>query len=338
MYSALKRILFLLDPEKAHYAALRSLNLAYLSGISRFFPSTPAAPVTIMGLSFPNPIGLAAGFDKNGDYVDALASLGFGFIEVGTVTPKPQDGNPKPRLFRLTEQEAIINRMGFNNKGLEHMARQLEKTKYRGILGINIGKNKDTPNERAVDDYLIGFRTLWRYASYVTINISSPNTAGLRDLQQSELLSNLLCVLKQEQRAVFLNEKKYVPLVVKISPDLNTEELHSMASVFLKEQVDGVIATNTTLQRNGVENSRYANEAGGLSGKPLLTRSSQITSQLHSLLKDRIPVIASGGVMDENAAQEKYTCGARLLQIYSGFIYSGPGLIQRLAKIQPPSR
>lgn len=333
MYNLLKKFLFSLNPETAHTVALRSLSLAYRCGLSRLHPRIPAKPITLMGLTFPNPIGLAAGFDKNGDYIDALAALGFGFIEIGTVTPKPQAGNPKPRLFRINEKEAIINRMGFNNKGIEHVVRQLEKISYRGILGINIGKNKDTPLELAIEDYLIGFRAFWKFASYITINISSPNTPGLRDLQQEELLSRLLCVLKQEQHSVFLNHHKYVPLVLKISPDLTDEALHSVASVLLKEKMDGVIATNTTITRDGIENAAYVNEAGGLSGRPLQARSTQVIKQLHSLLQNRIPIIASGGVMDEQSAREKFDAGASLLQIYSGFIYSGPELIKRLVRM-----
>jgi len=331
MYSLLKKILFSLDPEHAHHVALKSLKWAHISGLSRFFTPISYTPRTVMNLTFPNPIGLAAGFDKSGDYVDALGDLGFGFIEVGTVTPKPQLGNPKPRLFRLTEKEAIINRMGFNNKGMEHLARQLEKTSYRGILGINIGKNKDTPLDSAVNDYVLGFRTLWKFASYITINISSPNTPGLRDLQQDDLLSPLLSTLKQEQQSVLLNQKKYVPLVVKISPDLSLQELHSVAAVLLKEQIDGVIATNTTLYRDGVEDSPYAQESGGLSGRPLEARSTHLLAQLHTILQDKIPIIASGGVMDKNTAEAKFKAGAALVQIYSGLIYSGPEIIKNVS-------
>jgi dihydroorotate dehydrogenase len=333
MYPLLKKILFTLDPEQAHYAALRSLQMANCTGLTKLLYPSFSQPRTVMGLAFPNPIGLAAGLDKNGEYIDALSALGFGFIEIGTITPKPQFGNPKPRLFRLAEQEAIINRMGFNNKGIEYVVNQLEKTTYRGILGINIGKNKDTPLEQAIDDYVTGFRAFWKFASYITVNISSPNTPGLRDLQQDDLLKNLLCVLKQEQQSVLLNHKKYVPIVVKISPDLSEQEIHSIGSVLLKEKIDGVIATNTTIQREGVENSPYAKEAGGLSGKPLFKRSNRVISQLHGVLQDHIPIIASGGIMDERAAKEEYAAGAKLLQVYSGFIYSGPRLIKRLATV-----
>ncbi|MBX3708495.1 MAG: quinone-dependent dihydroorotate dehydrogenase [Gammaproteobacteria bacterium] len=330
MYSVFKKILFSLDPEVAHYTALQSLSMAHQLGISRLQTKTLSQPTTLMGLTFPNPVGLAAGLDKNGDYIDALAALGFGFIEIGTVTPKPQAGNPKPRLFRLTEQEAIINRMGFNNKGIEYVMRRLEKTRYRGILGINIGKNKDTSNENAIDDYLQGYRAFWKFASYITINISSPNTPGLRDLQQSDVLSVLLRALKQEQQFTFSNHKKYIPLVVKISPDLSMQELLSVTTVLLQEKIDGVIATNTTVHRDDVAHSSYAKEIGGLSGKPLQARSTQIITQLHSILQNKIPIIASGGIMDEKSAQEKIQAGAELLQIYSGFIYSGPQLINRI--------
>ena len=331
MYNLLKKILFQLDPETSHHIAMLALQILHRTGLSKLiYPAPHTRPLTLMGLTFPNPIGLAAGLDKNGDYIDALASLGFGFIEIGTITPRPQPGNPRPRLFRLVKEEAIINRMGFNNKGIEYVLQRLEKTNYRGILGINIGKNKDTPLDKAADDYLAGFRAFWKFASYITINISSPNTEGLRNLQQEDALSNLLCVMKQEQQSVFLNQKKYVPLLVKISPDLSSAELQALASVVLKEKIDGVIATNTTIHRDGVENSPYKNEAGGLSGRPLLLRNNQVIRELHSLLQDKIPIIAAGGIMDENAAKEKFANGAKLLQVYSGFIYQGPGIIKKL--------
>lgn len=334
MYSLLKKFLFLLDPEFAHYIVLQSLSAAKRYGLLNLKAKITPNPISIMGLTFPNPIGLAAGFDKNADYIDGLAALGFGFIEIGTVTPKPQIGNPKPRLFRLTKQEAIINRMGFNNNGIEHVIRQLEKTNYRGILGINIGKNKNTSLENAVDDYLLGYRAFWKFASYITINISSPNTPGLRELQQEDLLSHLLRVLKQEQKTILLKHQKYTPLVVKISPDLSESELHSIAHVLLKEKIDGVIATNTTLHRDGVAVSPLAKEIGGLSGKPLQARSTHIINKLNVILQNNIPIIASGGVMDEKSAQEKFQAGAKLLQVYSGLIYSGPGIIKRLATLQ----
>lgn len=332
MYALIRNFLFSLDPELSHTVALQSLRWFYRCGLSRFSPTITAKPRTVMGLTFPNPVGLAAGLDKNADYVDALSALHFGFIEIGTVTPKPQAGNPKPRLFRLTEEEAIINRMGFNNKGVDYVAQQLEKIAYRGILGINIGKNRDTAYENAIDDYVYGFRALWRFASYMTINISSPNTPGLRDLQQGETLSDLLAQLKQEQKIVMEQHKKHVPIAVKISPDLSSDALKDIADVLLKHKADGVIATNTTTSRNGVENSAYAAELGGLSGKPLLRQSTQIVRELKTLLNGQIPIIAVGGIMDEDSAREKFEAGADLVQIYTGFIYKGPKLISEAAK------
>ena len=333
MYSLLKKIFFRLDPEVSHHAALHLIKYANLTGIPGLLYRAADNPQNLMGLSFKNSVGLAAGLDKNGEYIDALASLGFGFIEIGTVTPKPQPGNPKPRLFRLIKEEAIINRMGFNSLGIDYVLHQLQKTKYRGILGINIGKNKDTPQENALDDYLTGFRAFWKYASYIVINISSPNTPGLRDLQQEDLLSNLLRPLKQEQLNIFMTHQKYVPLLVKISPDLSQPELQSIATVLLKEKMDGVIATNTSLDREGIENSPYINEAGGLSGRPLLARNTKVIAELHSLLQDKIPIIAAGGIMDEASAKEKFAAGAKLIQIYTGFIFAGSGIVKRLAKL-----
>lgn len=333
-FNLLKKFLFSLDPEVAHDLALSAMKSANRLGLSRLFAAAAkASPRTLMGLTFPNPVGLAAGFDKSADYIDALAALGFGFIEVGTLTPRPQDGNPKPRLFRLAEQQAIINRMGFNNKGIEHALKRLEKMRYRGVLGINLGKNADTPLENAIDDYVTGFRALWKYASYITINISSPNTRGLRDLQQKVFLSSILHVMKEEQTRIHQNEKKYVPLVIKLSPDMDDEQTVEAANIILQEQFDGVIATNTTIARDGVMESRYVNEAGGLSGMPLCARSTHTIKKLTSVLQDKIPVIASGGVMDEETAKDKLNAGAQLLQVYTGFIYHGPEIISRLSAV-----
>ena len=336
IYPYLKKLLFLFEPERSHTIALKSLQLAYHCGLLRFLAKPAPHPRTIMGLTFPHPIGLAAGLDKNADYVDALATLGFSFIEIGTVTPKPQIGNPRPRLFRLVEQEALINRMGFNNKGVEYVANKLEKTHYRGILGVNIGKNKDTPLEHAVDDYLLCFRRLWKCASYLTINISSPNTPGLRELQQADALTMLLAALKKEQGEI-AKMHRYVPLIVKISPDLSSTELHDLAMILLQQQIDGVIATNTTIQREGVETSLLANETGGMSGRPLQIRSTQVIKQLHHLLQNKIPIIASGGVMDKASIQEKLNAGASLVQIYTGFIYHGPKIIRELDRSEFPT-
>jgi dihydroorotate dehydrogenase len=330
MYSFFKKILFLFSPETAHALTLNSLRWMEQAKLTCFFPSPMSAPQEVMGLHFPNPIGLAAGLDKNGDYIDALAALGFGFIEVGTVTPKAQKGNPSPRLFRLTEEEAIINRMGFNNKGIDYLVKRLQKTKYKGILGINIGKNKDTPIEHARDDYLYGLKYVFPFASYVVINISSPNTEHLRQLQQANLLQDLLHSLKKAQ-ALFLKEHgKYVPLVVKIAPDLLPNELDEMAAIFLSEKIDGVIATNTTVHRDGVALSVFVNEEGGLSGRPLFSRSTEIVKQLHQRLENKIPIIACGGVMSASDARDKIAAGACLLQVYTGLIYRGPGLVHQL--------
>lgn len=330
MYSLIKKILFRLDPETAHYAALNALRLAHRIRLTVFFPPVKSSPRKVMGLMFNNPVGLAAGFDKNGDYIDALASLGFGFIEVGTVTPRPQEGNPRPRLFRLTEQEAIINSLGFNNKGIDHLVTQLQKTTFKGILGVNIGKNRDTPLATATDDYVMCFRRMAPLASYITINISSPNTPELRNLQHGNLLRYLLRTLKKEQLEFFESQQKYVPLVVKIAPDLTSEELRSIAENLLSEKIDGVIATNTTLMRDTLGSSPYAAQPGGLSGKPLNDKSTDIIKKLHAFLKDKIPIIASGGVVSAKNAQEKIAAGASLIQVYTGLIYQGPGWVKNL--------
>jgi dihydroorotate dehydrogenase len=332
-YRWLKKILFRLNPETAHALTLNGLALLEKLKLTKLLPLPAAESHEVMGLSFPNRIGLAAGMDKNGDYIDALAALGFGFIEVGTVTPKPQHGNPRPRLFRLPEQEAIINRMGFNNKGVDYLVQRLQQTKFKGVLGVNLGKGRDTPIEHAADDYLYGLHQVWPYASYVTINISSPNTENLRQLQQIDLLRDLLRALKSAQALYSQQSGKYVPLVVKIAPDLAAEQVTQMAELFLAEKIDAVIATNTTLSRDGVEGSVWAQESGGLSGKPLFTPSTTIVQQLHSVLADKIPIIACGGIMTVEDAQAKFAAGASLLQIYSGLIYRGPGLIRELRKI-----
>lgn len=329
-YSLIRKFLFTLDPETAHAFSLKTLRLASQLGLTRFFvDKVPAQPKTVMGLSFPNPIGLSAGFDRNGDYINALAALGFGFIEIGTVIPSAQPGNPRPRVFRIPQHEAIINRMGFASKGLDYVIERLAQTRYQGILGINIGKRKDTPNTKAIEDYTLGFRSLAHYASYITINISSPNTQGLRDLLKPDYLVDLLKALKLEQQHFLATQKKYVPLVIKISPDLTHQEIIEVANSLLVSQVDGVIASNTTLSRDGIA----INEAGGLSGRPLFARNKIVIKTLAEQLQERIPIIASGGIMDENSAQLAMQEGASLLQIYTGLIYQGPGLIKRLAKV-----
>ena len=281
-----------------------------------------------MGLKFKNPIGVAAGLDKNGDYIDALAKLGFGFIEIGTITPKPQAGNPKPRLFRLPQSRAIINRMGFNNKGIDVLIANVKKARYKGILGINIGKNASTPIENALDDYLICLQKSYPYASYITINISSPNTVGLRDLQHGEFLNHLLSGLKAEQTRLSDQYGRYVPLLVKVSPDLDHAEIHDLAATILRHQIDGVIATNTTISRETVNSQ----ETGGLSGAPLTTLSTSALHVLHQSLQGKVPLIGVGGIMNAQDAQAKFDAGADLIQLYTGLIYNGPFLLKSMMK------
>ena len=319
-----------LPPEKAHSLALNQLNRFYklnllsLMGLRKSF----IKPVKCMGITFPNLLGLAAGLDKNGDYIDALSSLGFGYIEIGTVTPKPQIGNPKPRLFRLKKDSALINRMGFNNKGVDYLIDRVKDAKYNGILGINIGKNATTPIENAVDDYLICLKKVYNYASYITVNISSPNTKNLRDLQAGDALNNLLAELLKERKDLRKKHQKYVPLVVKIAPDLNKSQIKSVAKVLLANNIDGVIATNTSISRPiDLEDYVKSEEKGGLSGAPINDISNKVIKLLSLELKGRIPIIGCGGIMNEFDARDKISLGAELLQVYTGFIYNGPSLI-----------
>ena len=281
-----------------------------------------------MGIKFPNPVGLAAGLDKNGECIDAFAAMGFGFVEVGTVTPKPQPGNDKPRIFRLPQANAVINRMGFNNKGVDYLVDQVRAAKFNGVLGINIGKNKATPEENAKDDYIHCMRKVYDFATYITVNISSPNTPGLRSLQYGEALDELLSALKAEQK--ILNEKfdKYVPLAVKIAPDLNEEEVNSIANSLISNEIDGVIATNTTLSREGVEGLEHGNEQGGLSGAPVKDKSTAVIKLLAKALDNKLPIIGVGGIASSDDANEKLAAGASLVQVYTGFIYQGPELVK----------
>jgi dihydroorotate dehydrogenase len=327
-YPLIRPLLFQLAPETAHTVTLKSLKLAYLTGLTPLFAvQNDCNPVTVMGLKFNNPVGLAAGLDKNGDYIDALGALGFGFVEVGTVTPRPQPGNPQPRLFRLTEHQAIINRMGFNNKGIDHLLEQVKQAKYPGILGINIGKNATTPIENAADDYLIGLRKAYSYADYITINISSPNTKNLRQLQQGDEIKSLISTLKEEQGKLQQQHGSYVPLVIKIAPDLSSEEIKHIAALLLEFEIDGVIATNTTISRNGVDNHPLASEPGGLSGAPLMQQSTAVVAALSNELQGKIPIIAAGGITSAADARKKLDAGASLVQIYSGLIYQGTQLL-----------
>ena len=323
----------MLDGERSHHLSLNSLNLLNRLKLSGLL-SQPQVddPVEVMGIKFPNRVGLAAGLDKNGEYIDALSHFGFGFIEVGTVTPRPQPGNPKPRLFRIKDAEAIVNRMGFNNDGVDALLSNVEKAQFNGVLGINIGKNFDTPVDKAVDDYLIGMEKIYRRADYMVVNISSPNTPGLRDLQFGETLKSLLDNLKKKQQELHQEHKVYKPLAIKIAPDLSATDIDELADTFKQFELDGIIATNTTFDRSKVEGMKHAEEQGGLSGKPLASQSTKVIKRLVEALDDSIPVIGVGGITDEQSAIDKIEAGAKLVQIYSGFIYHGPQLVYEVAK------
>jgi len=329
MYTLARELLFKLSPESSHELSIDLIGAGGRLGLNGLLTKRPAAlPVKVMGLEFANPVGLAAGLDKNGDAIDGFAQLGFGFIEIGTVTPRPQPGNPKPRLFRLPEAEAIINRMGFNNHGVDHLLARVQAAQYKGVLGINIGKNFDTPVENAVDDYLLCLDKVYAHASYVTVNVSSPNTPGLRSLQFGDSLKQLLEALRQRQEDLAAQHGKRVPLAIKIAPDMSDEETIEVANALVGAGMDAVIATNTTLGREGVHGLEFADEAGGLSGAPVRDKSTHIVRVLASELKGRLPIIAVGGITEGKHAAEKVAAGASLVQIYSGFIYKGPALIR----------
>ncbi|PCM46172.1 quinone-dependent dihydroorotate dehydrogenase [Marinobacter sp. ANT_B65] len=328
MYCVLRNLLFRLSPEHAHSVALNGLDIAHRLGVlGAFAPKTESLPVKVMGLEFPNPVGLAAGLDKNADHVDALGALGFGFIEVGTVTPLAQPGNPRPRMFRLPEHQAIINRMGFNNEGLAHMLERVDRRRYQGILGINVGKNKNTPNEESESDYRKGISAVYTRADYITVNVSSPNTPGLRDLQFGDSLKGLLDAIKDEQLKCQSQFGRYVPMAVKIAPDMDDEGIRFVASALKEAGLDGVVATNTTISRDAVAGHVHAEEAGGLSGAPVREASLRVIQGLYAELGDDLPIIGVGGITDGESAAEKILAGARLVQIYTGFIYRGPELI-----------
>jgi len=332
MYSLLRPALFSLSPETAHNLTLTGLQTTCKLGLGGLLGSTIADdPRTVMGLTFPNPVGLAAGLDKNGDCIDGLAALGFGFIEIGTITPLPQPGNPKPRLFRLPRANAIINRMGFNNEGVDALISNVQSSDYKGILGINIGKNAVTPIEKAADDYLICLRKVYPHASYITVNISSPNTKNLRQLQDETALNDLLGLLKAEQGKLADKHGKYVPVTLKIAPDMEDGQVEQIARLLMQHQIDGVIATNTTLSREGVENLPQGNETGGLSGAPVRDKSTKVIRQLAAHLQGALPIIGAGGILNGTDAVEKIAAGASLVQIYSGLIYRGPQLISECA-------
>ncbi|MEF1290944.1 quinone-dependent dihydroorotate dehydrogenase [Vibrio sp. M260118] len=333
LYRLARTGFFQLDAEKAHDLAIQNFKRFTGTPLDLFYrQQLPHRPVECMGLTFRNPVGLAAGLDKNGECIEAFDAMGFGFVEVGTVTPRPQSGNDKPRLFRLVEAEGIINRMGFNNLGVDNLVENVKKAKYDCVLGINIGKNKDTPIEKGAEDYLICMEKVYEYAGYIAVNISSPNTPGLRSLQYGEALDELLAELKTKQAELAEKHGKYVPLALKIAPDLSDDEIKQICESLLKNRIDAVIATNTTLDRSIVEGMKHANEAGGLSGRPVQNRSTEVVRSLHEQLKGQIPVIGVGGVDSYVAAKEKLMAGAELVQVYSGFIYHGPSLVKDIVK------
>jgi len=333
MYCLLRKALFTLPTETSHYLALDALQMAARLRMSGLLaPPVPTLPVNVMGIDFANPVGLAAGLDKNGDYLLGLVAMGFGFVEIGTVTPRAQPGNPQPRLFRLPQAKAIINRMGFNNHGVDYLVANVVRQRdfldrNKVVLGINIGKNKDTPAEDAVDDYLICMRKVYAHASYITVNLSSPNTPGLRDLQFGEPLKQLLERLKQEQHLLATQHGRYVPLTVKIAPDMAPDDIRDVAAALMQFDIDGVIATNTTIARDAVKHLPHGAEAGGLSGAPLTQRSTEVVRALVQELGGKLPVIGVGGIMSGADAAAKINAGAALVQIYSGFIYRGPQLV-----------
>lgn len=336
LYALTRPLLFSLDPESAHDVTLSTLSTCARLGLTQWLPKPVANPKTVMGLRFPNSVGLAAGLDKDGACIDGLAALGFGFIEIGTVTPRAQPGNPKPRMFRLADAHALINRMGFNNGGVDAFVRNVQASRFyqdkQGVLGLNIGKNADTPIEKATDDYLLCLEKVYPYADYVTVNISSPNTKNLRQLQQASELGALLSALKNSQRALADRYGRYVPIALKIAPDLDTEQVKSIADALLQHQMDAVIATNTTITRDAVQGLAHADEAGGLSGAPVLLLSNRVISALRAALNDTIPIIGVGGILSGEDARAKIDAGASLVQLYTGLIYRGPALVHECAQ------
>lgn len=335
LYSLARPLLFSLDAESAHNLTLPALRSAAKLGLAQLLPKPQPDPRTVMGISFPNPVGLAAGLDKDGAYIDGLATLGFGFIEVGTVTPRPQPGNPKPRMFRLPAANALINRMGFNNGGVDAFVRNVQASRFYqdklGVLGLNIGKNADTPIERATDDYLACLEKVYPYAAYVTVNISSPNTKNLRQLQQASELDDLLYRLRQAQAKLADRHARHVPVVLKIAPDLDEEQIKTIAAALVRHKMDGVIATNTTTTRDAVQGLPHAQETGGLSGAPVRDLSTRVIAALHRELGGALPIIGVGGILSGADAKAKIDAGASLVQLYTGLIYRGPALVRECA-------
>jgi dihydroorotate dehydrogenase len=327
MYSLARRLLFSMDAERAHAVALGGLTQAARCGLVQPGIATVVRPRTVMGLSFPNPLGIAAGADKNAEYLDGLGALGVGFVEVGTVTPRPQPGNPKPRVFRLPEVEGLINRLGFNNHGVVHLLQELKQTRYKGLLGINIGKNLDTPIEKAADDYVLALRAVYGHASYITINISSPNTQNLRTLQEGHELAHLLSSISSAREALTEIHSRRVPIAVKIAPDLTTAQIEALAHTVLTQGMDAIIATNTTLNRQSITGHPLAGEAGGLSGAPLHEQSLAVVRTLARTLDGALPIIGVGGINSGARAQAMLDAGASLIQLYTGMVFKGPELI-----------
>jgi dihydroorotate dehydrogenase len=332
LYALARPLLFRLDGERSHDLSLHALDRARALGLARAPQPLPGRTVRAMGLEFANPVGLAAGLDKNGAFVDALASFGFGFIEVGTVTPRPQPGNPRPRLFRLPKARAVINRFGFNNLGVDALVANVAERRYRGVLGINIGKNFDTPMERAAEDYLACLRKVHPHADYVTVNISSPNTANLRALQAGDALDALLAALMAERDALDARAGRHVPLAVKLAPDLDEAGIDAAADACLRHRVEAVIATNTTLSRQGVEGMPHADEGGGLSGAPLRPRATAVLRRLHAALRGQVTLVGVGGILSGEDAREKRDAGAALVQVYTGLVYRGPALVREAVR------
>ena len=336
-YKIARSLLFKLDAEKAHDVSINGLRAMQSLGLTPLLePNLQNNPINIMGLNFPNRIGLAAGLDKSGQCINGFGSMGFGFVEVGTITPRPQSGNPKPRLFRLKEHNAIINRMGFNNPGIENAIDNIIKSSkgYSGIVGVNIGKNKITPNAEALDDYMKGLRSFYNIADYIAVNVSSPNTSGLRELQSPEYARKLISPLMKERAILSHQYEKIVPIAVKLDPDMQRDQIMALAELFLELKIDAVIATNTTVSRNKVQDHKLSQELGGLSGKPLHSQSNDAIHNFKNSLNDEIPIIGVGGILSKKDAEEKIEAGAKLLQIYTGLIYKGPALIRELAEIE----
>jgi len=334
LYPLLRPLLFKLDAETAHEWTVKMLRMSHSLGLIQPPPANPKTQVALLGLTFPNCVGLAAGMDKSASAVDAWGALGFGFVEVGTLTPRPQPGNPTPRLFRLIDKDALINRMGFNNPGIVSAVEKLERRNTECVVGVNIGKNFDTPNERAVDDYVTCLKAAYATADYIAVNISSPNTKGLRDLQAEEPIRRLVTTLKEEQSKLKSLHGKHTPMLVKIAPDLDEAQIDSLVRVFTECSLDGVIATNTTISRAAVQGHPLANETGGLSGAPVTQRSTEVINALRSALPASMPIIGVGGILSVDDAKTKLSAGASLVQLYTGLVYRGPGLVADIAKLE----